>query len=395
MADIAHIAGLVAAGLHPSPIAVRRLRHHHHPQDAARAARRHDHVPGSRTPRRSTRPCSPASRAGRSCTSSPPRPSPSGRRSTPEWQGLPAADRRERQGAGRRRCWPAATGWSRAAPTTTCCWSTCRRKNVTGKDAAGGARPGVDHRQQEHDPVRDEEPDGHQRHPHRHAGGHHARHEGGRDGAIADLIDRVLGASGRRRGGGGGAGEVQELTVAFPLYPGATSEVKCPFCGHTEDRVVDSRVGRDGRVHPPPPRVPQVPPALHDLRVHRGRAAPRGQARRPPRALRPRRSCAARSSRPARSARSASRRSTTWSPTSRPSSTSGREGDLQPRAGRDGDGASPAARPGRLRALRLGLPPVQGHHPVHGRGEGPASRTTSAKLAPPAKPRVQVGRVAR
>jgi transcriptional repressor NrdR len=22
--------------------------------------------------------------------------------------------------------------------------------------------------------------------------------------------------------------------------------VKCPFCGHTEDRVVDSRVGRDG-----------------------------------------------------------------------------------------------------------------------------------------------------
>ena len=22
--------------------------------------------------------------------------------------------------------------------------------------------------------------------------------------------------------------------------------MKCPFCGHTEDRVVDSRVGRDG-----------------------------------------------------------------------------------------------------------------------------------------------------
>jgi len=22
--------------------------------------------------------------------------------------------------------------------------------------------------------------------------------------------------------------------------------VKCPFCGHTEDRVVDSRVGREG-----------------------------------------------------------------------------------------------------------------------------------------------------
>ena len=37
MADIAHPAGLVAAGLHPSPVGLRRLRHHHHAQDAARA----------------------------------------------------------------------------------------------------------------------------------------------------------------------------------------------------------------------------------------------------------------------------------------------------------------------------------------------------------------------
>ena len=40
-------------------------------------------------------------------------------------------------------------------------------------------------------------------------------------------------------------GQVQELTSQFPLYP-ERLEVKCPFCGHTEDRVVDSRVGRDG-----------------------------------------------------------------------------------------------------------------------------------------------------
>ena len=39
-ADIAHIAGLVAAGLHPSPVPHRRFRHHHHAQDAARPARR-------------------------------------------------------------------------------------------------------------------------------------------------------------------------------------------------------------------------------------------------------------------------------------------------------------------------------------------------------------------
>ena len=38
-ADIAHIAGLVAGGAHPSPVPVRRRGHHHHPQDAARAPR--------------------------------------------------------------------------------------------------------------------------------------------------------------------------------------------------------------------------------------------------------------------------------------------------------------------------------------------------------------------
>ena len=40
LADIAHIAGLVAGGLHPSPVRARRFCHHHHPQDPARAARR-------------------------------------------------------------------------------------------------------------------------------------------------------------------------------------------------------------------------------------------------------------------------------------------------------------------------------------------------------------------
>ena len=42
MADIAHYAGLIAAGLYPSPDRHRGLRHHHHAQDAARPARRHD-----------------------------------------------------------------------------------------------------------------------------------------------------------------------------------------------------------------------------------------------------------------------------------------------------------------------------------------------------------------
>ena len=40
--DMAHVAGLVAAGLYPNPVPHRRCRHHHHAQDAARSARRPD-----------------------------------------------------------------------------------------------------------------------------------------------------------------------------------------------------------------------------------------------------------------------------------------------------------------------------------------------------------------
>ena len=39
--DMAHFAGLVAAGEHPTPVRPRPCRHHHHAQDAARPARRH------------------------------------------------------------------------------------------------------------------------------------------------------------------------------------------------------------------------------------------------------------------------------------------------------------------------------------------------------------------
>ena len=43
--DMAHIAGLVAGGQHPSPDPARALRHHHHAQKSARPARRHCDVP--------------------------------------------------------------------------------------------------------------------------------------------------------------------------------------------------------------------------------------------------------------------------------------------------------------------------------------------------------------
>ena len=45
MVDMAHFAGLVAAGPAPEPGAARRRRHHDDPQDARRRARRHDPLP--------------------------------------------------------------------------------------------------------------------------------------------------------------------------------------------------------------------------------------------------------------------------------------------------------------------------------------------------------------
>ena len=45
MVDMAHIAGLVAAGVHPNPVEYAQL-YHHHPQNPARPPRRHDFVHG-------------------------------------------------------------------------------------------------------------------------------------------------------------------------------------------------------------------------------------------------------------------------------------------------------------------------------------------------------------
>ncbi len=58
MVDAAHFIGLVAGKAIPSPGAVRRRRHLHHPQGPARPARRHDPVQGRARGRASTRPCS-------------------------------------------------------------------------------------------------------------------------------------------------------------------------------------------------------------------------------------------------------------------------------------------------------------------------------------------------
>ena len=97
MVDMAHFAGLVAAGPAPVAGAARPRRHLHHPQDPRRPPRRrHPRRPPS-WPRSSTRRCSPASRAGRWSTSSPPRPWPSSSPPSPAFR-----ERQERTLAGAR-----------------------------------------------------------------------------------------------------------------------------------------------------------------------------------------------------------------------------------------------------------------------------------------------------
>ena len=65
MADIAHFAGLVAAGVHPSPVPHCEFVTTHDAQDAARPARRADPLPRGVREERSTRRSSPATRAVR------------------------------------------------------------------------------------------------------------------------------------------------------------------------------------------------------------------------------------------------------------------------------------------------------------------------------------------
>ena len=93
MVDMAHIAGLVATGLHPSPVG-----HAHFMTTTT-----HKTLRGPRAglilctpsgPRRSTRPSSRACRAGRSSTSSRARPSRSRKRCEPEFARIPEGGRR-------------------------------------------------------------------------------------------------------------------------------------------------------------------------------------------------------------------------------------------------------------------------------------------------------------
>ena len=119
-----------------APVAgpVRRRRHHHHAQDAARPARRRDHVPRAVRRRDRQGGVPRACRAVRSCTWSRPRRSRSRRRCSPSSPTTrrpscatpPPSPTRSR---------PRVSASSPAAPTTTSCSSTCGRSASPARSA--------------------------------------------------------------------------------------------------------------------------------------------------------------------------------------------------------------------------------------------------------------------
>ena len=95
--DMAHIAGLVAAGVHPSPVPHADFVTTHHPQEPARSARRHHPVQG-RVRQTNRRQVFPGIQGGPLMHVIAAKAVCFHEALQPQFQGLPAADRQQRQG---------------------------------------------------------------------------------------------------------------------------------------------------------------------------------------------------------------------------------------------------------------------------------------------------------
>ena len=132
--------------------------------------------------------------------------------------------------------------------------------------------------------------------------------------------------------------------------------MKCPYCGHLGDKVVDSRESKEGEVIRRRRRVPRLRPPLHQLRADRRNPVHGGQEGRQPGAVR----APEADRRPAEGLREAAGQ--------RPAleAIADRvEAELQDRPEREmtteeigarRDAGAQAARPGRVRPVRVGLP---------------------------------------
>ena len=119
MFDAAHIAGLIAGGVHPNPVPVRRRRHLHDPQDAARAARRLHPQPRPSTPSAIDKAVFPGLQGGPLDHVIAAKAVAFREAAQPSSSDYAAPDRRQRRGAGRGPGRRRASGSCRAAPTTT------------------------------------------------------------------------------------------------------------------------------------------------------------------------------------------------------------------------------------------------------------------------------------
>ena len=181
--DAAHIAGLVAGGVHPSPGAVRRRGHPHHPQDPPRPPRRvHPRQGGVRGGDRQG-PVPRACRAVRSSTSSRPRRWPSARRRSPSSATTPRQIVANAQALARalaERGFRLVSGGSDNHLMLVDLRAVRRRAHRQA--GPGDARPRRHHPQPQHDPRRPPPAVRHERPAHRDAGGDDRGHEGAGDG---------------------------------------------------------------------------------------------------------------------------------------------------------------------------------------------------------------------
>ena len=171
LVDMAHISGLVAAGLHANPCEYADIVTIHHAQNFARTPQRHHSGEGEYGAAIDKR-YSQATRAVRSCTSWRPRRFAFSKPAA----GVPCytAGTRQRPCARPRGCKEGFRVVSGGTDTHVCWWMLSRKASRQGSRAS--SRPRAHHGEQERDSVRRQaaEPE---RYPFGKSGGHHARHE--------------------------------------------------------------------------------------------------------------------------------------------------------------------------------------------------------------------------
>ena len=244
MADIAHPAGLVAAGLHPTPI----------PYADFVTSTTHKTLRGPRGGMVMCRSAHaqaldkvvmPGMQGGPLMHVIAAKAVAFREALTPDWRAYQRQIVAQREGAGRRAHAARAPARDRRARTPTSCWSTSRRpgsparkprRRSTGPGSPSTRTPSRSRRgvPMVTSGIRVGTPAVTTR-----------GHEGARDGGHRGLHRPRAARARRPEGRGLGAGRRRLAGGPLPALPGAP-RVKCPFCGHTEDRVVDSRVGRDG-----------------------------------------------------------------------------------------------------------------------------------------------------